>query len=75
MPKLRNFLFGPWRAVPVLGVTQILAWGALYYPPVLMMPLIAFFAWVFLGETLSIKEIWGLVLVGAGVLIVQGYKV
>ncbi|PKN93736.1 MAG: hypothetical protein CVU44_07935 [Chloroflexi bacterium HGW-Chloroflexi-6] len=41
----------------------------------LMMPLIAFFAWVFLGETLSIKEIWGLVLVGVGVLIVQGYKV
>lgn len=34
-------LFGPWRAVPVLGVTQILAWGALFYPPVLMMPLIA----------------------------------
>jgi drug/metabolite transporter (DMT)-like permease len=41
----------------------------------LMMPLIAFFAWVFLGETLSAKEIWGLVLVGLGVLIVQGYKV
>ena len=41
----------------------------------LMMPLIAFFAWIFLGETLSAKEIWGLVLVGAGVLIVQGYKV
>ena len=34
-------LFGPWRAVPVLGVTQILAWGALYYPPVLTVPLIA----------------------------------
>lgn len=41
----------------------------------LMMPLIALFAWVFLGETLSAKEIWGLVLVGLGVLIVQGYKV
>ena len=25
----------------VLGVTQILAWGILFYPPVLMMPLIA----------------------------------
>jgi MFS family permease len=46
MPKLRDFifgpmLFGPWRAVIVLGVTQILAWAALFYPPVLMMPLIA----------------------------------
>ena len=39
--KLRDFLFGRWRAVPVLGITQILAWGALFYPPVLMMPLIA----------------------------------
>lgn len=41
MPKPRDFVFGPWRAVLVLGVTQILAWGALFYPPVLMMPLIA----------------------------------
>ncbi len=41
MPKLREFIFGPWRAVIVLGVTQILAWAALFYPPVLMMPLIA----------------------------------
>jgi hypothetical protein len=37
----RNIVFGPWRAVPVLGVTQILAWGALFYPPVLTVPLIA----------------------------------
>src|SRR5262245_23392539 len=37
----RDFLFGPWRAVPVLGVTQILAWGAMFYPPVLTVPLIA----------------------------------
>ncbi len=41
MPNLRNFFVGPWRAVPVLGVTEILAWGALFYPPVLTMPLIA----------------------------------
>ena len=41
MPKPRDFVFGPWRAVSVLGVTQILAWGAIFYPPVLMMPLIA----------------------------------
>jgi hypothetical protein len=41
MPHPRDFLFGPWRAVPVLGVTQILAWGSLYYPPVLTVPPIA----------------------------------
>jgi MFS family permease len=32
---------GPWRAVPVLGVTEVLAWGALFYPPVLTVPRIA----------------------------------
>jgi len=37
----------------------------------LMMPQIAILAYLFLGETLSAKEIWGLVLVGVGVLIVQ----
>src|SRR5215813_7449195 len=41
MPAPRDFLFGPWRAVAVLGVTQILAWGTLFYPPVLTVPLIA----------------------------------
>ncbi|HWV54932.1 MFS transporter [Pseudorhodoplanes sp.] len=41
MSRLSAFLLGPWRAVLVLGVTQILAWGILFYPPVLMMPLIA----------------------------------
>src|SRR5215470_14970722 len=41
MPTLRDVIAGPWRAVPVLGVTQILAWGAIYYPPVLTVPLIA----------------------------------
>jgi hypothetical protein len=33
-------LFGPWRAVSVLGVTQIIAWGAIFYSPVLTVPLI-----------------------------------
>ncbi len=37
----------------------------------LMMPQIAILAYLFLGESLSIKEIWGLVLVSVGVLIVQ----
>lgn len=37
----------------------------------LMMPQIAILAYVFLGESLSTKEIWGLILVGIGVLIVQ----
>ena len=41
MPSPRDFILGPWRAVLVLGVTQILTWGILFYPPVLMMPLIA----------------------------------
>ena len=41
MPAPREFLFGPWRAVSVLGVTQIITWGVLFYPPVLTMPLIA----------------------------------
>ena len=41
MPSPREFIFGPWRAVSVLGVTEILSWGALFYPPVLTVPLIA----------------------------------
>lgn len=41
MPSASDFIFGPWRAVAVLGVTQILTWGTLYYPPVLTVPLIA----------------------------------
>ena len=41
MSKLRAFLAGPWRAVAVLGVTQILAWGILFYTPVLMLPRLA----------------------------------
>jgi MFS family permease len=41
MPSAREFVLGPWRAVSVLGVTQILSWGALFYPPVLTVPLIA----------------------------------
>ena len=41
MIALREFIVGPWRAVPVLGVTQILSWGSIYYTPVLIVPLIA----------------------------------
>jgi MFS family permease len=40
MTAPRDFVFGPWRAVPVLGVTQILSWGSIYYTPVLIVPLI-----------------------------------
>ena len=36
-----DIIAGPWRAVLVLGVTEILAWGAIFYPPVLTVPLIA----------------------------------
>jgi hypothetical protein len=41
MSAIRDFVAGPWRAVLVLGVTQILAWGTIFYPPVLTVPLIA----------------------------------
>jgi hypothetical protein len=41
MPSIRDVIHGPWRAVPVLGVTQIIAWGSVFYSPVLTMPLIA----------------------------------
>lgn len=41
MPSIHDLLHGPWRAVPVLGVTQIIAWGTVYYSPVLTAPLIA----------------------------------
>jgi hypothetical protein len=41
MTGIHDLLHGPWRAVPVLGVTQIIAWGAIFYSPVLTVPLIA----------------------------------
>jgi MFS family permease len=41
MPSLKSVTAGPWRAVLVLGVTQIITWGTLFYPPVLTVPLIA----------------------------------
>ncbi|HEY7231611.1 MAG TPA: MFS transporter [Pseudolabrys sp.] len=37
----RQFINGPWRAVLVLGVTQIMTWGTIFYTPVLIVPLIA----------------------------------
>src|SRR3974390_755796 len=37
----RSLYDRPWRAVPVLGVTQVLTWGTMFYPPVLIVPLIA----------------------------------
>ena len=41
MTSPRDFLDGPWRAVPVLGITQIISWGTIFYTPVLIVPLIA----------------------------------
>ncbi len=41
MISLREVINGPWRAVPVLGITQILSWGTIFYTPVLIVPLIA----------------------------------
>ena len=40
MPSLRDMIAGPWRAVSVLGITQIIAWGTIFYSPVLTAPLI-----------------------------------
>jgi Major Facilitator Superfamily len=40
MPSLRDTLVGPWRAVFVLGITQIIAWGTIFYSLVLTAPLI-----------------------------------
>ncbi len=41
MHRLRALVFGPGRAVSVLSFTEILAWGILIYPPVLIMPHLA----------------------------------
>jgi MFS family permease len=41
MTSVRGFFQGPWRAIPVLGVTQILSWGSIFYTPVLILPLVA----------------------------------
>jgi MFS family permease len=41
MPALPEAVLGSRRAVSVLAVTQILAWGMIFYPPVLTLPLIA----------------------------------
>lgn len=41
MTTLHTVIAGPWRAVLVLGVTQIICWGTLFYPPVLTVPLMA----------------------------------
>src|SRR3954462_5124742 len=38
MHRLRDLVVGPGRAVSVLSLTEILAWGILIYPPVLIMP-------------------------------------
>src|SRR6185295_11122824 len=40
MPSLRDMVAGPWRAVSMLGITQIIAWGTIFYSPVLTAPLI-----------------------------------
>jgi len=38
MMHVKDLCRDPWRAVPVLGVTQLLAWGGIYYTMVLMAP-------------------------------------
>lgn len=39
--KIMNALRSRWRAVPILGLAQVISWGAIYYTPVLIVPLIA----------------------------------
>jgi predicted MFS family arabinose efflux permease len=41
MNAIRNIIQSPWRAVLVLGVTQIISWGTIFYTPVLILPMIA----------------------------------
>lgn len=41
MHRLRDLVLGPGRAVSVLSFTEILCWGILIYPPVLIMPRLA----------------------------------
>jgi MFS family permease len=41
MPKFARLIRSRWRAIPILGFSQILSWGAIYYTPVLIVPLIA----------------------------------
>mgnify|MGYP000940188433 CR=1 FL=1 len=40
--KIPKALKNRWRAIPILGLAQILSWGAIYYTPVLIVPLIVF---------------------------------
>lgn len=39
--SFRQILTGRWRALPILGLTQLIAWGTLFYPPVLTLPALA----------------------------------
>lgn len=39
--NLIGILKNRWRAVPILGFGQVLSWGAIFYTPVLIVPLIA----------------------------------
>jgi MFS family permease len=41
MPDVRALLASDWRAVPVLGFIQIVAWGTLFFPVVLVVPIAA----------------------------------
>src|SRR5690606_1525931 len=40
-PLLRGLVTGNGRAIPILGLVQILGWGCTYYAPALVAPLIA----------------------------------
>src|SRR3982751_860062 len=40
-PALSTIFLTRWRAVPVMGLVQILTWAAMFYPPALTVPQIA----------------------------------
>lgn len=53
---LRTLVTGPTRAITVLSVTQIIGWGALYYPPALVSSLItAEYGWSFAVAMLGLS--------------------
>jgi MFS family permease len=41
MKSFSRLINSSWRAIPILGFCQLLSWGAIFYTPVLIVPLIA----------------------------------
>jgi len=41
MKSFSRLIDSSWRAIPILGFCQLLSWGAIFYTPVLIVPLLA----------------------------------